>query len=129
MRCAYVLSHACRSFPLSIDLLPLVQETLEELDSQPRVQSAGRGTDRMHAQLWHARVGSFHAERAAQRRTNGATAARVIPDLETLGCDPRQLANPREDGRRNRVGRHVAVRVGADYNAHVQTRCVVVKVT
>ena len=39
------------SLPLSVDLLPAIKEALEEADAEARVEGAGGGADRVHAEL------------------------------------------------------------------------------
>lgn len=116
------------SGPLPVDLLPQIQESLEELDAQAWVQGSRRRANRMHAQLGEPGVCSPAAHGAGQGRADGPTASRIVADLEILGFGTDNLANPSEYGGRHGVCGHVAVGVAADGYADVQLRHVLVQV-
>ncbi|KAI9149375.1 Protein SYG1 [Paramyrothecium foliicola] len=97
------------SFPLRINLLPVVEEALEELVAQARVEGAGGGANRVHAQLGEAGGGA-----------DGAAAAGVVADLERLRLEAGQLADAAQDAGGHGVGGHVAVAVAADDDADVE---------
>lgn len=114
--------------PFAINLLPVIQEPLEELDTQTRIQRTRGRAHRVHAQLRQARIRGPDTHHAGQRRADGAAAARVVADHERLRLAARQLADAAEDGGGDGVGGHVAVAVGADDDALVELGDVLVEV-
>lgn len=69
---------------LLINFFVVVEESLEQLDTQTGVQAASSRPDTMHAQLRDTAVNGPHADLGTGHGPNSATAARVIANLEDL---------------------------------------------
>lgn len=111
--------------PLLINLLPLIQETLVELDTKTGVQATSRGTDTVHAQLGNTDIRRLDTHSTAEHRAHGTTGPAVVADHVPLVDAARKLGDAVEDGHGHTIRGHV--RRGIDTKGHtdVQARRVI----
>lgn len=100
----------------------MIEEPLEQLHAQARIQPARRGANRVHRQLRQSRVEGAHPRGGRQRRADGAARAGVVADLEHLQLGAASVGDALQDGGAQAVGGGVGVWVGLDGDADVQTR-------
>ena len=81
---AYIQANASKVGKFLINFFKVIEDTLEKLHTKSRILSSGRGPNTVHAKLYNTTVDGSHTNLGTGHRTNGATAARVISDLEKL---------------------------------------------
>ena len=106
----------------------MIEEALEQLNPQPRIQATSSRPYTMHTQLRQASINSAHAHRTRQHRAHRPARPQIIPDLEDLQLRATLVGDALQESRADAIGRGVAVGIGLNGHAGVEARRMVLEV-